>query len=323
MYFPYLRGRQNELLCLRELVEKNLLSNYIIPIIEPVRYSSTLFLTIKRFIEADKNLIIIQNPNVGNYNSDFVKMQDKIKKLDDETKKNQMQKDMESNQNLLDDPHVIHAYICDGNIVTQCLNGKINKENIVLINTDFSNFNSYEEHGDDLASKFTIIPKDEDFHDIVEGNVIVLEDSFKKANRNQDYMNHIDELFSRAHLSFKKHGYKGFSDYSIVGSTFEEGGFAPIAVAIHIVYFDEKKNLRIHHFVSDTNENDYDTPRKFGEAMQKLKDWQYSKPNLMTQSLSCLLKYFEDGKFPGLGVVKKYCIMHHLELIGNYLGKEK
>mgnify|MGYP000861980569 CR=1 FL=1 len=49
MYFPYLRGRQNELLCLRELVDKELLSSHIIPIIEPVRYSSTLFSTIDTF----------------------------------------------------------------------------------------------------------------------------------------------------------------------------------------------------------------------------------------------------------------------------------
>ena len=42
MYFPYLRGRQYELLALRELVKNNLLGEHIIPIIEPVKLSSTL-----------------------------------------------------------------------------------------------------------------------------------------------------------------------------------------------------------------------------------------------------------------------------------------
>ena len=43
MYFPYLRGRQNELLCLRELLEARVLIDKIVPIIEPVRFNSTLF----------------------------------------------------------------------------------------------------------------------------------------------------------------------------------------------------------------------------------------------------------------------------------------
>ena len=37
MYFPYLRGRQFELIALRELVEKDVLSGRIMPIIEPVK----------------------------------------------------------------------------------------------------------------------------------------------------------------------------------------------------------------------------------------------------------------------------------------------
>ena len=62
MYFPYLRGRQNELLCLRELLEVDRLYSTIIPIIEPVRCNSTFFTTLKKFIEADRKIIIIKNP---------------------------------------------------------------------------------------------------------------------------------------------------------------------------------------------------------------------------------------------------------------------
>lgn len=87
MYLPYLRGRQNELLCLRELVDNNLLSSHIVPIIEPVRYSSTLFSTIKKFIATNKDIIIIRNPSVGNYDSDISGMNDKINSQESETKK--------------------------------------------------------------------------------------------------------------------------------------------------------------------------------------------------------------------------------------------
>lgn len=51
MYFPYLRGRQNELLCLRELLEVDRLYSTIIPIIEPVRCNSTFFTTFQYFAE--------------------------------------------------------------------------------------------------------------------------------------------------------------------------------------------------------------------------------------------------------------------------------
>lgn len=320
MYFPYLRGRQNELLCLRELVDKELLSRHIIPIIEPVRYSSTLFSTIKKFIMANKDIILIRNPSVGNYNSDIVGMNDKINSQESETKKKQMQKEFEENQKLLENSHVINGYLCNKAVINECLNKTIPLDNIVLINTDLSNLDFYEDNADLLNARYTVIPKNDDFHDVVQDNVIALEDSFKKAKRNQDYLDKVDEMFSKTHITYKKHGYKGFSDYSIVGEAYDESGFAPVAVAIHILYFDEKKYLRVHHFVSDTIKNDYNTQKKFGEAMKILIEWEHFNSIPKTYGFSCLLKYYEKGKFPGLGLTKKYCIMHHLELIGNYFG---
>ena len=70
MYFPYLRGRQFELIALRELVEKRVLSSRIIPIIEPVKLSSTLVKTIETYRANNKQLAIIMNPKVGSFSSD-------------------------------------------------------------------------------------------------------------------------------------------------------------------------------------------------------------------------------------------------------------
>ena len=61
MYFPILRGRQFELLALRECVSKNILSNQIIPIVEPVKVSSTYTKTVDSFIKAEKLIAIIRN----------------------------------------------------------------------------------------------------------------------------------------------------------------------------------------------------------------------------------------------------------------------
>lgn len=50
MYFPYLRGRQFELIALRELIENDCINSSIIPIIEPVKPTATLLKTIEAFV---------------------------------------------------------------------------------------------------------------------------------------------------------------------------------------------------------------------------------------------------------------------------------
>lgn len=59
MYFPYLRGRQFELIALRELLENDRMSEKIIPIIEPINPSSTLLKTLKCFIEKERSQLFI------------------------------------------------------------------------------------------------------------------------------------------------------------------------------------------------------------------------------------------------------------------------
>ena len=54
MYFPYFRGRQYELIALRELLDNPNYSQNIIPIIEPVKASPTLFNTIEAYIKKNR-----------------------------------------------------------------------------------------------------------------------------------------------------------------------------------------------------------------------------------------------------------------------------
>ena len=74
-------------------------------------------------------------------------------------------------------------------------------------------------------------------------------------------------------MYYSDDNYCGFGDYSIVGCDYNETGFAPYAVAIHIVYFDKDKILRIKHFISDSNEDISDVAGKFYEAVTKLNTW--------------------------------------------------
>ena len=67
MYLPYIRGKQFELIGIRELTPDVLIPNKakVSPIIEPVKDSSTLKTTIKTLVDSDINFTIIANPQVG------------------------------------------------------------------------------------------------------------------------------------------------------------------------------------------------------------------------------------------------------------------
>ena len=101
MYFPYLRGRQFELIALRELVEKGVLSSRITPIIEPVKLSSTLVKTIEAYGENSKQLAIITNPKVGSFSSDA--REEKNQKL-----KESLSASLKENNNILYMLSLIH-----------------------------------------------------------------------------------------------------------------------------------------------------------------------------------------------------------------------
>lgn len=171
---------------------------------------------------------------------------------------------------------------------------------------------------EDSVPKYSIIPYSPAFRRVRNGKRVMIEDKFKKMPRNTDYLDCEDEFFSDDHLYFEDDGYAGFSDYSIVGEEYLESGFAPYAVAIHIVYFDDNQNLRVHHFVSDTNDDISDPAHKFYEALSKLVEWNNTK-KLNTKAIQTFLEMHESQSYPGLGVVKKLSIMHHIELMGNYL----
>lgn len=311
MYLPYLRGRQFELLALRELLEKKLIGNKIIPIVEPIKPTSTLIKTLKLYTINKRNLAIIMNPKVGKFVADLKKMRENdknnniVKLLFDSMKKE----------------NAIKAYIMNDKI-SQKIKFKENKDKFIIINNNRDAIDYYLDVYSNVFPMFTLIPDDRIFKRRVENGKVLFSDRFKKRERNVDYIKEEDEFFSDDHLFFNDEGYKGFSDYSVVGQEFNDSGFAPLAVAIHIVYFDNKKNLRIRHFVSDSNEDIKDPAGKFGEALKKLVFWVDDNKIPLTEALKQFNELYHMGKYPGLGTVKKLSIMHHIELVNKYLEGE-
>ena len=124
MYFPYLRGRQNELLCLRELLNAGKLSSKVIPIIEPVKFSSTFFSTLTKFIEMNHKVIVIRNPKVGSFSKELNDMRKNIEKESDENKKQKLQKTLDGYKNLWNDPGIQKSYLVDDKVIAEIKKSK-------------------------------------------------------------------------------------------------------------------------------------------------------------------------------------------------------
>ena len=311
MYFPILRGRQFELLALRECVKENVLCNQIIPIVEPVKVSSTYIKTIDSFIEAEKPIAVIRNPQVGSWSKE-------LEKESNINIRNHVQKQFET-------PCVISSFYVtpklEMNVRTAVQMGNP-IESLLLICNNPEYVDEYENVIGEKIPLYSVIPDRGDFRRRIRSNRVMCEDHFPKQTRNIDYLDTETEFFSSDHLYYADDGYKGFSDYSVVGEEFSETGFAPYAVAIHIVYFDKKNILRIAHFVSDSNDDISDPARKFAEAVKKLVEWNQNE-RLDTAGIRAFEEAYYDQTYPGLGVVKKYSIMHHLELMSKHLDGDR
>lgn len=300
MYFPYFRGRQYELLALKELAQKGLISKYVIPVVEPIKISPTLKNTIQSFEKADLSLAMILNPAVGDFADSDASSLLEIK-----------------SDSII--PAVIFNESAEETFISMEKLG-MNKNTVlsVLNNQDYVDY--FKEIYSDDDPAYVLLPDERRMRRAVKENKVLFEDKFNKQSKNSDYLKCEDEPFSEDHIFFKDEGYKGFGDYSIVGDNYEEGGFSPRAVAIHIVYLSDENELRIHHFVSDSNYDIADVAGKFYEAVTKLLDW-YNKgqERQRTNALSTLIDYAQKGYYPGLPTIKKLSIMHHLELINKYL----
>ena len=144
--------------------------------------------------------------------------------------------------------------------------------------------------------------------------IVPLDDSFNALSKNADYLKNEDEPFSEEHLFYKDDGFIGFADYLTIGDSYSETGFLPYAVAIHLTY-EHKGKIRIHHFVSDTNDDISDVGGKFYEAIEKLVKWVNLNNIKKTKALIEFENLYTSRHFPGLGYVKKLSIKHHLELM--------
>lgn len=307
-YYPYFRGKQFELLAIREKAELVAEANFI-PVIEPVRESlAGLERALDALNGAGARAIVVINPKHGDYSEDGSAitglMRDKYLELGFT-------------------PGVLLSDAMDPGSISALLD-QIGAPEVALIHAGFDN---------DVAVNSEIAKRGLSVMNvfIAKSTGVLYRRRFKQEPRvliadgfvQEKNSNYPDvERFTDLHVTHPEQGFDGFGDFSIVGDHYSDSGGPAWAVAIHITFVDLERDgeMFVYHFKSDTNDTPVDPGGKFMEAVAKLVAEVNSPDTKVFQSTAIeeFRELYRRKHFPGLGYVKKLSIIHHLETVAQY-----
>lgn len=309
MYYPYFRGKQFDLITLRESAVLMAKAGFV-PIIEPVKEAlSGLMRSIEAINDAGGELILIVNPVNGDHNENS----DSLASL--------LQVELKGHTNI--SPGVL---LTEGmslaDIASIC--GLYKDRLVTLIHNGFTGARALAEQ---LGSEQTKVR-----HVFIEKQCgllytkhfkgpqrVLIRNGFeRRANRAHPEI----EKFSDLHATFREIGMDGFGDFLIVGDEFSVSGGPAYAVAIHLTCIDPENDdaMFMHHFKSIRFDTPTDPAGKFAEAVKKLVD-EVDRPGthiLRTKAVDEFYGLYLSGHFPGLGYVKKLSMNHHIETLAAY-----
>lgn len=306
MYFPYLRGKQYELISLRDLSQRMHDIGVIHPIIEPVKEtSSTLRITCEKLINEKVPFTLIINPLVGDLRGNTAEIVEFINEgigeygplhigvlIHSENELTELQRSLENLNHTYPFTLVHYHRYPDMDGLSEFYKGKDVRFNIF--------------RDPNLIRRYRRI--------IDQTTKVTLSDPFNSKPTNADYAKTPDEFFTDEHNFYKADGFTGFSDFLTIGEGYSDSGFAPYAVTIHLTYLRKDNQIWVRHFVSDSNEDYSDVPGTYKEALDKLITF-INEHGLESTACNEFRRQHETGHYPGLGSVKKLSIIHHIELI--------
>jgi len=314
MYFTYLRAKQYDLAAIAELSEDVIQSESVVPIIEPVgAIKPNQF---KKIAEVNLPFVLVINPVVGDLASTKANPQiitPLVKGVYKGYKNYALGFTIQS-KTTLDEvkqfiasfPNNKHAFIHfhsfkDANALAKIVaQDKQNKYNIFIDGLV----------GVAYVNQFNSSPAID----------ILINDGFKKRRRNEDYP--AEDFFFDLHRLYKKeYNYDGFGDFTIIGAQHDTGGGPAYVVAIHLTDEDDEGDLVVRHFKSDslTPPSPADPGGKFSQALERLKTHLDVSPHLDTSGTKEFEDLYDSEHYPGLGMVKKISIKHHIEYVYTFL----
>jgi hypothetical protein len=310
MYFPYLYGRQAELKAISDLAGPLGTPQKITPLLEPVDPAPKLIATLDKFKADGKHLYMVVNPDLG--------------KLSDKGQRSIWDAEM-------------RGPISDGSLVRPVYK-ETASTNVSEI-TAFAKANSGRHFGVLLTSS-RLPPADVKTalagtdhlvflhpnstptiyaNALTPSRTVYISDNFKPELRNKDYSG--EKWLGNNHATWHTTGHAGFSDYTILPSTFTPGGGPVGAIALHMTY-EHGGDLRVQHFVSATSDQSIPQAIKFKEALDELEAQISATPARFRKSpgLSLYRNQLAAGQFTNLSGSKSQQISHHIYTIGKHLG---
>lgn len=311
MYYPYFRGKQFELLTIREMAP-TMSSAGFVPIIEPVQDSlNGLTRALDAVVSAEGEAIVVLNPEHGSHSENG----DRLVELFEDGRYPAEQ--------------VSYGLLLKPTTPTNDITGFLEKyrgKPMAFIHYGFKDakFVADQINQSNASIRSVFVDDHAGFlyrKHFQETSRVLLKDGFSAQKKNALYPS--VELFSDLHLTYKdQYGASAFGDFLIVGDNYSEGGGPAYAVAIHLTFIDESSDqaMYINHFVSDTNDSPTDTPGKFAEALEKLMiSLDTGRSRLApTRAVAEFKDLHKRGHFPGLGYVKKLSMNHHIETLARF-----
>lgn len=321
MYYPYLRGKQFELLALRELSKTGALPDYshVCPILEPLKADASANQNaIGAMLNCGMRFALILNPFRGDFGRDSGEFAQESLKFIRESGSTSW----------------IPAFLMDSNVdLARTIIREYQLKDIMLVAQENAEFDQFEEWLASGMVKYFVAPESKrnmrKIQRLKRKPILIrLDDKFPSVKRNDDYRNtdespnNEDQLFSEEYLFYKDDHYDGFADYTLLTKMLTDGGALPYVVAIHLTYLGKDDEIRVRHFLSDSNSKGRENiQRKFAEAAEKAKMF-FAKRADKTLAVDELVQFLEDGHYPGLGSIKKLSIKHHIQLVDRLLREE-
>lgn len=312
MYHPYFRGKQFELITIRETASVMAAAGFV-PIVEPVKESlGGLERTLKAICEANGRAIVIVNPYHGDHQDDGTGITNLLQ------------------TGYIGNDAISAGILLRGDMTLAAATGiyEAHKDhNPTFVHAGFNAQKGLAEYlGPDLVGSRHVFVEDYAntlYRKHFDGSTRVLvRDGFKRR-KNSEYARIPFEEFSELHLTHGDMNMDGFGDFLIVGDDYSEGGGPAYAVAIHLTFIDPDKDdvMFVYHFVSTTNDTPTDPAGKFGQALNKLigKLDSGTSKLLETDAIKEFRGLHAKGHFPGLGYVKKLSMKHHIETLAAHL----
>lgn len=315
MYFPFLRGKQYELLALREIAP-TLSHKPVSPIIEPTKADTIqLWKGINALWANGLNFNIVLNSSVVGKNT--LDCMNSVANLIESNLKNNTNFQIAVNINQYTNFQDLEKFL---------VGNRLQDHSFTLIHlSKLDDIQSMKNFIINHRVKYNVLHienvKVRYKRNFETQNCVSLSDSFNQQKRNADYSQIPEELFSEEFIFYKQEGFIGFSDFLTVGETFSDSGFTPYVVVIHLTYL-KGQEIRVAHFSSTSNKDTnspIDLPKKFKEALNRLMNFVNDNSLNNTKALEEFRNLHFKSHFPGLGSVKKLSIMNHLELVSTLI----